>query len=171
MKGAMRKNLVSEKTKRAMTEEARIDIDPEVKAVFDSYPPEVRAKLLFLRALILGTAAALEGVGEIEETIKWGEPSYLTPASKSGSTVRIAWKPAQEEQYSMFFKCTANLVPAFKERFPQEFDYVGDRSINFGLDDEVPVSALKQCIGLALTYHLNKKLEAADRWAMVEKVA
>jgi len=143
--------------------------NPEVVAVFKSYPKKIRAKLMFLRQLILETASATEGVGELEETLKWGEPSYLTPKTKSGSTIRIAWKKTQEEQYAMYFKCTANLVIAFRERYPTEFKYGGNRSIIFKIDDEIPVKELKSCISLALTYHLNKKLETADRWDMVEK--
>ena len=123
-----------------------------------------------MRNLILETAAKIESVGEIEETLKWGEPSYLTPKSKSGSTIRIAWKHSQEEQYSMYFKCTANLVPAFKAKYPREFRFGGNRSIDFHIDDEVPVKELKSCIALALTYHLNKKLGTTARWAMVEQV-
>ncbi|MBU2454123.1 MAG: DUF1801 domain-containing protein, partial [Proteobacteria bacterium] len=57
----------------------------DVAAVFNSYPKKIRAKLMFLRKLILETADVIEGVGEIEETLKWGEPSYLTPKTKSGS--------------------------------------------------------------------------------------
>jgi len=124
---------------------------------------------MFLRQLIYDTAASIEGVGDIEETLKWGEPSYLTTKSKSGSTIRIAWKESQKEQYSIYFKCTANLVPAFRERFPNKFTFGGNRSIDFKTDDDVPVKELKQCIALALTYHLNKKLETAERWKMVEK--
>ena len=124
---------------------------------------------MFLRQLILETASVTEGVGELEETLKWGEPSYLTPKTKSGSTIRIDWKKTQEEQYAMYFKCTANLVIAFKERYPTEFKYGGNRSIIFKIDDEIPEKELKSCISLALTYHLNKKLETADRWDMVEK--
>jgi len=123
---------------------------------------------MYLRQLILDTALSTEGVGEIEETLKWGEPSYLTPHTKSGSTVRIAWKKSQEEHYAIYFKCTAHLVPAFKERYPVEFKYEGNRSIVFNIDDEIPVKELKSCIALALTYHLNKKLETKDRWKMVE---
>ena len=37
---------------------------------------------MFLRQLIFETAAATEVVGELEETLKWGEPSYLTPKTK-----------------------------------------------------------------------------------------
>lgn len=149
---------------------SNISINPEVSAVFKSYPQEIRSKLLFLRQLILNTADSLEEVGALEETLKWGEPSYLTPKTKSGSTIRIAWKESQEEQYSIYFKCTANLVPAFKEKYPKAFRYGGNRSIDFNIDDEVPVKALKNCIALALTYHLNKKLEPRARWEMAEKV-
>jgi hypothetical protein len=145
-------------------------IRSEVAEAFNSYPKEIKSKLLFLRQLIYDTAASIEGIGEIEETLKWGEPSYLTPKSKSGSTIRIAWKESQKERYSMFFKCTANLVPAFKEKFPQKFNFGGNRSIDFDLNDDVPVRELKQCIALALTYHRNKKLETPARWKMVEKV-
>ncbi len=144
-------------------------INSEVNAVFNAYPRKFKKKLLNLRRLILETSAALDGVGEIEETLKWGEPSYLTPKSKSGSTIRIAWKEAKNDQYSMFFKCTANLVPAFKKRFPNTFKFGGNRSIDFGFNDKIPENELKQCIALALTYHRNKKLEPSARWDMVEK--
>jgi hypothetical protein len=147
-----------------------LSLNPEVEAVFNSYPEEIKSKLIFLRHLIYDTAAAIEEIGEIEETLKWGEPSYLTPKSKSGSTIRIAWKESKDEQYSMFFKCTANLVPAFKEKFPQTFKFGGNRSIDFNLNDNVPVQELKQCIALALTYHLNKKLETSARWEMVDNI-
>lgn len=153
-----------------MAKNLNIPINPEVASVFDSYPQKIRTKLMFLRQLILDTAVSIAGVGEIEETLKWGEPSYLTPTTKSGSTIRIAWKKSQEEQYSIYFKCTANLVPAFKEKYPQKFKFGGNRSIDFKINDKVPIKELKRCIALALTYHLNKKLEESTRWDMVDKV-
>ena len=155
---------------RNMVEKSNLPINSDVADVFNSYPQNIKSKLMFLRQLIFDTAASIEGVGEIEETLKWGEPSYLTPESKSGSTIRIAWKESQKENYSIFFKCTANLVPAFKEKFPKQFKFGGNRSINFNLDDDIPVKELKRCIALALTYHRNKKLESPARWKMVEKV-
>ena len=152
-----------------MTKSTNIPINSEVAAVFNSYPHHIKSKIFFLRQLIFETAELIEGIGEIDETLKWGEPSYLTTESKIGSTIRIAWKESQKEQYSIFFKCTANLVPAFKQKFPQKFKFGGNRSIDFNLNDDVPVKELKQCIA-ALTYHRNKKLETPARWKMVEKV-
>jgi len=151
-------------------EKPNIPINPAVEAVLDPYPEIVKSKLLFLRQLILETAASIEGIGEIEETLKWGEPSYLTPKSKSGSTIRIAWKKSQKDQYSIYFKCTANLVPAFKNKFPHKFNFGGNMSIDFKLVEKVPIAELKKCIAIALTYHRNKKLEPSARWKMVEDI-
>lgn len=129
----------------------------DVAAVFDSYPPKFRRKLLALRKLILETAKATEGVGEIEETLKWGEPSYLTSKSKSGSTIRIAWKKSAPAQYAIYFHCQTNLVATFRGMFPNEFRFDGKRSIVFAEKDLVPRDALSVCIASALTYHRNKK--------------
>jgi hypothetical protein len=137
--------------------------NPQVAAVFNSYPEKMREKLMFLRQLIFETAAATEGVGELEETLKWGEPSYLTPKTKSGSTVRIDWKESNEEQYAMYFKCTTNLVETFREKYPTEFRYGGNRSIIFNEDDEISAKELSDCIALALTYHLRKKKKSRKR--------
>lgn len=144
--------------------------NPEVAAVFESYPKNIRAKLMFLRQLIFDTASATKKVGELEETLKWGETSYLTPRTKTGSTIRIGWEKSQENQYAMYFTCTANLLNAFRERYPTQFKYGGNRSIIFNIDDVIPVKELKSCIALALTYHLNKKLGTEARWDMIEKL-
>ena len=42
-----------------------------------------------LRQLIFDVAAKTKDVGQLEETLKWGEPAYLTSESKSGSLIRI----------------------------------------------------------------------------------
>ena len=52
-----------------------------VASVFASYPPKIRSRLMQLRKLIFETAAASEGVGEITETLKWGEPAYCVSAA------------------------------------------------------------------------------------------
>ena len=60
--------------------------NPDVTRVFDGYPDAMRVKMMRLRQLVLDTVSETEGVNSLEETLKWGEPSYLT---KGGSTVRI----------------------------------------------------------------------------------
>jgi hypothetical protein len=132
----------------------------EVAAVFAAYPVKFRKKLLFLRQLIFDTAMKTEGVGEIEETLKWGEPSYLV---KNGSTIRINWKEKLGDQYAIYFKCTSLLVPSFKKLYPTEFNYEDNRAMHFNLTDKIPIKKLSNCIKMALTYHLIKnKLKKGD---------
>jgi len=129
--------------------------DPEVAAAFDRCPPGIRSKLLFLRALILETAAETDGAGPVEEAVRWGEPSYI---AKHGSTVRIGWKKSQPDRYALYFHCRTRLVPTFREVHAGRFSFEGNRAIVFAERDEVPVDALRQCIVLALTYHRRKHL-------------
>lgn len=113
----------------------------EVAAKFAVYPPNVRAKLLALRDLVFETAATAEGVGEIEETLKWGEPAYATK-NKNGSTVRMDWKHKHPNQYAMYFNCQTTLVETFRTIFPSDFTFEGNRALVFSLEDEVPKDSL-----------------------------
>jgi hypothetical protein len=128
-----------------------------VAQALDTYPPKMRRKLLVLRQLIFDTAAATDDVGEIGETLKWGEPAYLTTKSKSGSTIRIAWKKSHPTQYSMFFHCQTTLVETFRIAFPDDFKFEGNRRLYFEEKGGVPMDALAFCIAAPLTYHYDKK--------------
>jgi hypothetical protein len=130
--------------------------DPAVEAVFDAYPKPVKGKLLALRRLILDTAKATKGVGLVEETLKWGQPSYLTPETRSGSTVRIDQVKPEPGQYAVYFHCQTNLVETFRELYP-ELRYGGNRCILLKADEKVPEAALRHCVALALTYHLGRR--------------
>jgi hypothetical protein len=127
----------------------------EVAKVFGKYPKPMRKMLMVLRQLVLDTAAQTDDVGPVEETLKWGEPSYVT---KTGSTVRMDWKEASPRQYAMYFHCQTKLVDTFKELYRDKLRFEGNRAIVFNEDDEIPVDALKHCILLALTYHRRKHL-------------
>ena len=124
-------------------------------ATFDGYPKPVRAKLLALRKLILDTAKKTKGVGAIEEALKWGQPSYLTSESKSGSTIRIDQVKAVPGQYAVYFHCQTNLVDTFRELYP-DLKYSGNRAILLDAKDKLPEAELRHCVGLALTYHLRR---------------
>ena len=106
--------------------------------MFETYPPVIRKKLLALREVIFKTAASTEGVGELEETLKWGQPAYVTAASKSGSTIRVDWKKGQRSQYAMYFHCQTDLIQTFRTRFPSDFTFEGNRAIVFEAAEPVP---------------------------------
>jgi hypothetical protein len=135
-------------------------LNPAVDAVFGAYPKPLKSKLLALRRLIFDTARTTKGVGRLEETLKWGQPSYLTPETKSGSTIRIDQVKPATNRYAVYFHCQTDLVETFRELYPTEFDYGGNRSILLNAEDEIPEQALRHCVALALTYHLNKRKPA-----------
>ena len=112
---------------------------------------------MHLRQLIFDVAAKKKEVGELEETLKWGEPAYLTSQTKSGSLIRIDVKKSDPSKYAMYFHCQTNLVNSFKTLFPDTFSYEKNRAIIFDENDRVPVNELRTCIAMALTYHLTKK--------------
>jgi hypothetical protein len=132
--------------------------DPEIEAIFAGYPPALRARLKALRQLILSTARKTDGVGELQETLKWGQPSYLPAQSGSGTTVRIDQVKREARRYAMYFHCQTDLVATFREIYPNELTYGGNRSILFDLDEDFDEAALSHCIALALTYHRRKSL-------------
>ena len=133
----------------------QIKTNPEVKLVFDNYPDSIRKRMLDLRNLIIEVANETEGLTSLEETLKWGEPSYLT---KKGSAIRIDWKKNKPEQYAMYFSCTSSLVPTFKVVYKNIFAFEGKRAIVFLINGKIPKDELKNCIKVGLTYHMVKHL-------------
>lgn len=150
--------------------EHRAFTDRNVAKVFDAYPDAVRAKLLTLRAMILETAK-LNGVGPLEETLKWGQPSYLTTQSGTGSMIRIDRVKADDDRVAMYFHCQTDLVATFRELYPAQMEYGGNRSILFETAAKIPEKALRHCIGLALTYHARKGGSSARKPVSVKTTA
>ena len=133
----------------------KISTNPKVKAIFENYPNVVKDEMLRLRELIIEIAEELEDVSTLEETLKWGEPSYLT---KRGSTIRIDWKAKMPANYAMYFQCTSKLIPTFKLLYKNVFEFEGSRAIIFKIGDKIPENELKTCIKTALRYHKVKHL-------------
>jgi hypothetical protein len=127
----------------------------DVARTFEGYPPSIRKKLMLIRGLIHEVVSSTPDIGALEETLKWGEPSYL---AKGGSTVRIAWKKATPTQYGLYFHCQTRLIETFKELYGAELRFEGNRAIVFDEKDEIPRAKLTRCIMLALTYHKRKHL-------------
>lgn len=126
-----------------------------METIFSNYPEFVRDKMDQLRKLIIETAEETEGVKDLEETLKWGEPSFVT---KHGSTLRMNWKAKTASQYAMYFQCSSKLVDTFQLVFGNKFQYEGKRAIVFDINQELPKEELKQCITATLRYHEVKHL-------------
>ncbi len=126
----------------------------DVAEVFEQYPEEIRRKLLVVRRLIYQTAKSLKEVGPLEETLRWGEPTYLTSKSQSGSMIRIHSLKKSPQRFGVYFHCQTKLVGHFRMKYHGTFHFEGNRGITFDLGDKLPLAQLKDCIAQALTYYL-----------------
>lgn len=125
-----------------------------VQQKYDSYPDLIKPLMLELRDLVFSTAAENQ-LGEIEETLKWGEPAYL---ANQGSTFRMDWKAKAPDKIGLYFNCPTLLVETFRELFAHEFTFSGNRAILLDRRQPLPTLEITQCIYMTLNYHKIKHL-------------
>ena len=138
-------------------------ISAEVAAVFRNYPPSIRTCLIEVRQLIFSVAASTEEIGPFSETLKWGEPAYLTEVSKSGSTIRLGRISGQPNLCAIYFNCKTTLLDSFRAQFADVLTLSGDRAIILDPDRALPRAPLQICLLMALTYHRAKQLAIKKR--------
>ncbi|MBC8366457.1 hypothetical protein H8E52_03515 [bacterium] len=93
----------------------------------------------------------------MEEKLTWGQPSYVTSETKSGSSIRLGREKKSEGDFAVYFKCRTTLVNSFRDRYEGVLRFEGNRAILFNAEDELPIRELSDCIAKALTYNLDKK--------------
>ncbi|MEP4196625.1 MAG: DUF1801 domain-containing protein [Aliishimia sp.] len=125
-----------------------------VAAAFDTFAEQDRSALLAIRRLIFETAAEVPEVGPLDETLKWGQPSYLTAKTKSGSTIRIG--TPKTGGVALFTHCQTSLMSDFRDVVGDGFTFDGNRALHLDPSHLLPEDALRLLIRSALTYHLNK---------------
>ena len=121
---------------------------------YNSYPPKVRVELLKLREIIIDIALNDDQIDYLGEELKWGEPSFLTKSS--GTTLRIDWKENSPNHISLFVNCRTKLVSIYKDLYPDDFEYIGNREIRLSLFKKYSLEKISKCIELALKYNLIK---------------
>lgn len=128
-------------------------MNPIVEEKLRVYPTSALNKFHEIRSLIFDLAEQHK-LGEVEETLKWGQPSYLC---NKGSTLRLDWQKKNPDKLSVFFNCKTNLVETFKEIFSDNIEFDGKRIIQLSLDKPTPTE-IETCLLMALKYHTLKKL-------------
>ena len=127
---------------------------PIVNMAFAKFPTRAREKLWTLRSLIFETAAELESVGPLTETLKWGQPAYLTGKPKTGTTIRLGMHDETAHTYALFVHCQTTLISEFRKRYKNELSFDKNRAIVFKPNAKLPKRVLRACIAEALTYHI-----------------
>lgn len=129
--------------------------DRGVAAAFAAFPTEVRGEMLALRDLIFDVASGIPEVGPLEETLKWGQPAYLTSTTKAGTTIRLGLP--KQGGFALYTHCQSTVMSDMQANFPGAFTFEGNRGVLFTAGAAVPEAPLRVLIRSALTYHLNKK--------------
>lgn len=134
--------------------QTRID-NASVERAYLAMPESLQVQALELRKLILSTAGEMEATGGIEETLKWGQPSYLPLKAKVGSAVRVAVH--DDQHLGLYFNCNTTLVETFRSLFGDDLQYSKNRAVLFDIASPLPQEAIAQCVRMALYYHRDRR--------------
>ncbi|MFT5261048.1 MAG: hypothetical protein ACI9J2_002070 [Saprospiraceae bacterium] len=126
-------------------------MEATIRQVFDTYPDHIRQPLSLVRSAVFEVAQSLDI--ELTETLKWGQPGYLT-----GSTLRLGWSPRAPNECALYFHCQSSLVESFREIYRGVFGFQGNRVVTFKAAGELPMREIKGRISLARRYHQIKHL-------------
>lgn len=126
----------------------------DIETLLDARPEPARSALRRLHHLILETATATPGVGKIEQGVRWGQPSYLTP---TGSTIRIDALKGARSRYALYVHCQTDLLASFRDIYGDALTYQGKRALVFDAAEPIDEEVVARCIALALTYRSRKR--------------
>ena len=124
-----------------------------VVQTFGQYPTSVKDRLLEVRALIFQVQQADSDIGELDETLRWGEVSYLTGQSKSGSMVRLAMTRSGDP--AVFFHCGTTLIERFRGQYGHVFEFDSNRALILTRPVAETKAELLDCLRQAFRYKLD----------------
>ena len=128
-----------------------------VARIVAGYPPVAAAHLRNIRDLIYAMAAADSDIGPITETLKWNEPAYLTEATGSGTTIRLAWKESNPDRIGIYVHCQTNIIETLRAMLPDDIEFEGNRALLLDIAKPLPAEPVRIAVRMAMTYHLAKR--------------
>ena len=101
---------------------------PDILARTKTWPAQAQTHFALFRRIVIEVATSAK-VGALDESLKWGQPAYLTPETKSGATIRLGCPKAGG--FAIYVHCQTSIVSDFQALFPNDFDNEGNRAIHF----------------------------------------
>lgn len=96
-------------------------------------------------------------VGALDETLKWGQPSWRPTKPRTGSTLRMDWNPKFPDRLSLFVDCKTDLAARMKDMYPNLPENDGQRHLAIDLTAPLPDQAIAHLADLTFTYHRAKR--------------
>lgn len=122
-----------------------------VEAALADYPDATRDRVLQLREVLWEVVAAEPAIGVVEESLKWGQPSYRPATAGTGTTVRID-RVSGSDDVAVFTPCSTSLVAEFRAAHGSIATYDGKRGVIVPAEGEIPLAALRDHMREALLY-------------------
>ncbi|MEJ6397569.1 DUF1801 domain-containing protein [Yoonia sp. 208BN28-4] len=119
-----------------------------IAAAYAAMPENSRAMALRLRDLIYETAREMPQIGELSETLKWGQPSYTV---KGGTPLRIA--VPKTGGCGLYAHCQTTVIADYAAVHGTDEQIEGNRAVIFAQADDIVQDRLRHLIRNALTYH------------------
>ncbi len=120
---------------------------------FNGYPMKAQTILLAVREMILAVKKSDPEIGLLQETLRWGELSFLTEKPNTGSIIRLALTKSGKP--AVFFHCGTSLIETFRSQYSHIFDFEGNRAMILRLPVEETGVELSHCIKQTLRYKLD----------------
>ncbi|MFT6674686.1 MAG: hypothetical protein ACJAVM_000869 [Sulfitobacter sp.] len=105
---------------------------------------------------IFHDVAAQAGIGVLEESLKWGQPSWRPQRPRTGSTLRISWDAATPQILPLFVDCKTDLAARMQTLYPDLAANDGRRRIGFDLHGALPAQAIAHLAQMTFCYHLKR---------------
>lgn len=132
------------------------DMDQHIITAYERFSEPVSKRLLEIRRLLLDIAHHDHEIGPITETLKWGEPSYLTEQSKSGTTIRLSHVKERSDVCGVYVHCQTRLIGEFRDSFGDELEFSGNRAVLIDVNTPLDETLITMFLRKALTYHLKR---------------
>jgi len=101
--------------------------------------------------MIFDIAATLP-VGPVEETLKWGQPSYSTPQTKAATPIRLS--VTKKGDVGVFTHCQSSVMSDFQALAPPDLRFDGNRALLLDAAALPAPDQIAPLINAALTYRL-----------------
>lgn len=129
--------------------------------ILDSFsrnlPTHTAGTLFKLRDLIFKIAEKHPEIGPIEESLKWGQPSYAPQKKCTGTPIRLGTIKDAPHKLGLFVHCQTDIIENFRLKHNTLFEWDKTRALIIDSTKPIPFAALETFILMALTYHIKKK--------------
>ncbi len=123
----------------------------DVDTALSALEPDVGKTLTKVRQLVHDVADEIPEIARLNESLKWGEPSFA-PVPKTGTPIRLG--VGKDGRAALYVHCQTSLVGDLAAENPHQMETLGNRGVVVPVGDPADHPGLRGFIRSALTYFL-----------------